>query len=129
MAMADSRRLRFRLVLVLMPLLAGVTVTWPIPAQQPNEAKKAEPRFIDLSLLVAPEYPCTWPTWPKFQINHYQRIGPLGPYNSDVLVIDGNTGTQLDVPPHSVAPPDSRLPTAGPFGRAYTDKVPAWQLV
>ena len=33
-------------------------------------------RFVDLSLLVAPEYPCTWPTFPAFQINHYQRIGP-----------------------------------------------------
>ena len=84
--------------------------------------------FVDLSLLVAPEYPCTWPTFPRFQINHYERIGPLSPYNSDILVIDGNTGTQLDVPPHSVTPPESTLPNAGPFGRTYTDVVPAWQF-
>src|SRR3954452_15919103 len=68
------------------------------------------PRFIDLSLLVAPDYPCTWPTFPVFQINHYQRIGRLSAYNSDILVMDGNTGTQLDVPPHSVTPPGSGLP-------------------
>jgi len=86
------------------------------------------PRFVDLSLLVAREYPCIWPTFPPFQINHYERIGPLSPYHSDILVIDGNTGTQLDVPPHSVTPPESALPNAGPFGRTYTDAVPAWQF-
>ena len=36
------------------------------------------------------------------------------------LFIDGNTGTQLDVPLHSVAS-DSGLPNAGPFGRAFTE--------
>jgi kynurenine formamidase len=78
---------------------------------------------------VAPEYPCTWPTFPRFQLNAEERIGPLSAYHSDILIIDGNTGTQLDVPPHSVTPPESGLPNAGPFGRAYTDVVPAWQFV
>src|SRR5947209_20589399 len=98
----------------------------PLPGQTPAEKG---PRFIDLSLLVAPDYPCTWPTFPPFQINHYRRIGRLSAYNSDILIIDGNTGTQLDVPPHSVTPPGSGLANAGPFGRAYTDKIPAWQFV
>src|ERR1700678_2056391 len=66
----------------------------------------SESRFVDLSLLVAAEYPCTWPTFPPFQINHYQRIGPLSPVRTEILVLDGNTGTQLDVPPHSVTPPE-----------------------
>jgi kynurenine formamidase len=92
------------------------------------DAKGAEPRFCDLSLLVAPEYPCTWPTFPYFQINRQARIGPRSAYNSDILIIDGNTGTQLDVPPHSVTAPDSGLPNAGPFGLAFTDKVPPWQF-
>ncbi|OAI52910.1 hypothetical protein AYO44_04480 [Planctomycetaceae bacterium SCGC AG-212-F19] len=98
----------------------------PLPGQP---TVKEMDRFLDLSLLVAPEYPCTWPTFPAFQINHYQRIGPRSAYNSDILFIDGNTGTQLDVPPHSVTPPGSKLPNAGPFGLAYTDKIPAWQFV
>ena len=84
-------------------------------------------RVIDLSLLITPDYPCNWPTFPPFQINHYMRIGALSPYDSEIVVIDGNTGTQLDVPPHSVAPPESSLPNAGPFGRMFTDLVPAWQ--
>ncbi len=95
---------------------------------QAEAGPESGPRVVDLSLLIAPEYPCIWPTFPPFQINHYQRIGPLSAYHSDILVIDGNTGTQLDVPPHSVTPPESSLPNAGPFGRTYTDAVPAWQF-
>jgi kynurenine formamidase len=111
-------------------LAFAVLVLFP-REQLPGKAgeKKDESRFIDLSLLVAQEYPCTWPTFPPFQINHYQRIGRLNAYNSDILILDGNTGTQLDVPPHSVTPPGSGLPNAGRFGLAYTDKIPAWQFV
>jgi kynurenine formamidase len=114
----------------LVVLLAGGIVacpTGPGPAPSSSAADDAATRFADLSLLVAPDYPCTWPTFPAFQINHYQRIGPLSAYNSDILILDGNTGTQLDVPPHSVTAPNSGLPNAGPFGLTFTDKVPAWQ--
>jgi kynurenine formamidase len=62
-----------------------------------------------------------------FQINHYQRIGPRSAYNSDILILDGNTGTQLDVPTHSVTRPDSGFPNAGKYGTVTTEKVPAWQ--
>src|SRR5262249_49711966 len=34
----------------------------------------------------------------------------------------------LDVPPHSVALPETKLPNAGPFGSAFLDKIPAWQF-
>ena len=66
-----------------------------------------EPRFIDHSLLITPEYPCTWPShpFPRFASVHPRKIGPESAYNIDSLLIDGNTGTQLDVPPHSVARP------------------------
>ncbi|HEV7223426.1 MAG TPA: cyclase family protein, partial [Pirellulales bacterium] len=84
---------------------------------------------VDLSLLIAPEYPCNWAGgWPQFQINRYLRIGKLGPYNDDALFIDGNTGTQLDVPAHSVPLPETNLPNAGPYGRIFTDNAPAWQF-
>ena len=94
--------------------------------EPPNDAKAV----VDLSLLVAPDMPCTWPAagFPPFHIDHYLTIGPLSPYNNDILAIDGNTGTQLDVPPHSIPHPDTNLPNAGPYGRMYTDKVPAWQF-
>ena len=86
--------------------------------------------FVDLSLLVAPEMPCTWPAgWAPFHINHYQRIGATSAYNSDILMIDENNGTQFDAPAHSVPPPGSGWPNAGPFGNITGDKVPAWQFV
>ena len=86
-------------------------------------------KFVDLSLLVAPGYPCTWPTgFPRFHITPNLRIGRESAYNSEILQIDGNTGTQLDVPPHSVPRPSTRLPNAGPLGLETTDKTPAWKL-
>lgn len=87
-------------------------------------------RFIDHSLLIAPEYPCTWPTYPfpRFQLNHQRTIGLDSAYNIDSIFIDGNTGTQLDVPPHSVTRPDLKGPKSGPLGLAFTDKIEAWQF-
>lgn len=89
-----------------------------------------EPRFVDHSLLVAPEYPCTWPShpFPRFAIIHSRTIGPESAYNIDTLLIDGNTGTQLDVPPHSVARPDLKREKSGPLGLAYTDRIEPWQF-
>lgn len=87
-------------------------------------------RFVDLSLPIAPEYPANWPTapFPRFQIIHERTIGPASAYNVDVLMIDGNTGTQLDVPPHSVARPELKREKSGSFGLAYTDKIEPWQF-
>ncbi|WP_437187462.1 cyclase family protein [Planctomicrobium sp. SH668] len=88
------------------------------------------PRFVDHSLLIAPEFPCTWPTepFPRFQLTHERVIGPTSAYNVDVLMIDGNTGTQLDVPPHSAARPELKREKSGPFGLAYTDVIEPWQF-
>lgn len=107
-------------------IFAGVH---PLAAQSPD-AKSETPKFVDHSLLIAPEFPCTWPAhpFPRFQITHQRTIGPDSAYNIDVLLIDGNTGTQLDVPPHSVARPDLKREKSGPLGLAYTDKIEAWQF-
>src|SRR5688572_3986439 len=89
----------------------------------------ADSRFIDHSLLVAAEYPCTWPShpFPRFSLTHQRTIGPDSPYNVDSLLIDGNTGTQLDVPTHSVARPELKREKSGPFGYSNTDKIEGWQ--
>ena len=99
-------------------------------AAEAAEPDRNTPRFVDHSLLVAPEYPCTWPRYPfpRFQITHQRTIGPDSAYNIDVLLIDGNTGTQLDVPPHSVARPELKREKSGPLGLAYTDKIEPWQF-
>jgi len=98
---------------------------WPLPI-----VRGADTEFVDCSLLVDPAYPCTWPAepFPRFQLVRQRAIGPTSAYHVDVLMIDGNTGTQLDVPPHSVARPDLGRPKSGPFGLAYTDKIEPWQF-
>jgi len=95
-----------------------------------REAVKTPSRFIDHSLLIAPEFPCTWPShpFPRFSLIHQRTVGPESPYHIDALLIDGNTGTQLDVPPHSVARPDLNREKSGPLGLAYTDKIEPWQF-
>ncbi len=95
-----------------------------------SSVEAQETRFVDCSLLVAPEYPATWPThpFPRFQLIHEQQAGPSSVYNIDVLLIDGNTGTQMDVPPHSVVRPELKREKSGPFGLAWTDKIEPWQF-
>jgi kynurenine formamidase len=110
-------------------LVAAVAVIFSFGASSAKPLRAAEPRFVDLSLLVAPDYPATWPAgFLPFEFVPYERIGKLSPYNSDLLLFDENTGTQFDAPTHSVAPPNSGLPTAGPFGTMSSEKVPAWQF-
>jgi kynurenine formamidase len=112
------------------PLVVVAGACWLLAALAGRAAAAdAPPRFLDLSLLVSQDYPCTWPAgFPPFLINHYVTIGPRSAYNSDVLVFDENTATQFDAPTHSVAPPDSGKPNAGPFGTMSPEKVPAWQF-
>ncbi len=59
----------------------------------PFSSMGQESKFIDHSLLVAPNMPCTWPSYPfpRFQISRQRTIGPDSIYNIDVLLIDGNT--------------------------------------
>ena len=95
-----------------------------------DSANPEPAKIVDLSLMVSPELPGPWPAvgFAPYHINHYLTIGPTSAYNCDILVLDGNTGTQLDVPPHSIPRPETNLPNAGPWGRMFTDKVPAWQF-
>ncbi len=117
-------------------LCAAVAVPDPLPLalafEDPERGlgASAGSRFVDHSLLVAAEYPCTWPShpFPRFSLTHQRTIGPDSPYNVDSLLIDGNTGTQLDVPTHSVARPELKREKSGPFGYSNTDKIEAWQF-
>jgi kynurenine formamidase len=126
---SHGRRATLRLAIICALLGFFFVFAAATNVRQTTAAEPDESTFVDLSLLVSPDHPCTWPTFPPFQINHYQRIGPVSAYNSDILTLDGNTGTQLDVPPHSVTASDSGLANAGPFGRSFTDKIGAWQFV
>jgi kynurenine formamidase len=58
----------------------------------------------------------------------YIRHGPSA-YTADLIIVDNDTTTQLDCPPHMMAHQDSGLPNAGYWGFLTCDKLPAWQLV
>jgi kynurenine formamidase len=125
---AKSRSIRRQWTVRSAAIVLLVLVLPAIVAAQ-AEGPQTKPQIVDLSLMVATDLPGPWPAgWPAYQFNHYERIGPLSPYNSDILVMDGNVGTQLDVPPHSIPLPESNLPNAGLVGRMFTDKVAAWQF-
>lgn len=124
LVLTRSRRTSLMAIL-LMPLLAFLSIPGVTHGQEP-----AGSGFVDLSLLVAREYPCTWSDgFPTFRMDSYLRVGPQSAYNSEILTIDGNTGTQMDVPPHSVARPALKLPHSGPFGTEFTELTPAWKFV
>ncbi|MCA9058168.1 MAG: cyclase family protein [Planctomycetaceae bacterium] len=114
----------------LLLLAGGLLASWLPPFPDGQQLQAQETRFVDHSLLIAPEYPCTWPSspFPRYQLTHQRTIGPDSPYNVDVLLIDGNTGTQLDVPPHSVARPDLNREKSAPFGLAWTHVIEPWQF-
>lgn len=66
----------------------------PIAPTTVRAQGKGPYEVLDLSLLVAPDLPCTWAAGlPPFQINHYLKIGPHSAYNSDIITIDEHTGT------------------------------------
>ena len=121
-----SGRLGLSCLAICSTFVGHVSLSAAEPTTRPSEPSQV----VDLSLLIAPEFPCTWPTapFPRFQLMHQRTIGPESMYNVDVLLIDGNTGTQLDVPPHSVARPDLNREKSGQLGLAYTDRIEPWQF-
>ncbi len=94
---------------------------WPVTANT----------VVDLSPTVSMSH---YQNWPGGQLHHqpiivpYIKHGP-GPWASDLLIVDENTATQTDCPPHMMPPQESGLPNAGYWGSLTCDKVPAWQFV
>lgn len=100
------------------------------PASTKAEDHTTGIAYIDLSMLVAEGYPTNWPAgFPRYRLVRTQVIGSESAYNIDRLTIDGNTGTQLDAPAHSVARPELKLPYSGPTGGEFTDVIPVWKFV
>ena len=86
---------------------------------------------VDLSPTISMNH---YQNWPGGQLHHqpiivpYIKHGP-GPWASDLLILDENTATQTDCPPHMMPPQDSGLPNAHYFGHLTCEKVPAWGWV
>lgn len=112
-------------------LFCGLIVLFTADSPRHAEGQAGKKTEVhDLSLLVAPNLPCFWSAgMPPVVISPYLRIGPLSAYNSEILIIDEHTGTQLDAPAHFVPPSGSNLPLAGEAGLITADKVPIAQFV
>jgi kynurenine formamidase len=107
----------------------GLLVAMARPAQAAYRAVEAGD-VADLSVMVAPELPCTWPgeMFEPYMLHTYVPIGP-GPFATDLSILDEHTGTQWDAPQHFVPPPESGLPNAAKYGAVESHELPIWQFV
>lgn len=97
-------------------------------------------RIIDLTLVLAEELPCTWPTHMPYQqktSNYFtdmdDQTSPLrttdGPYQTRWLLIDEHTGTHFDAPAHFIPEPKTGLPHAAELGTVTAEQISLAQLM
>src|SRR3712207_1532919 len=107
-----------------------LALAWSTAAAHAQYKPLTEGMAVDLSPTVSMSHKQYWPGGQKHHqpiIVPYIQHGP-GPYAADLLIVDENTATQLDCPPHMMPPQDSGLPNAGYWGNLTCDKLPVWQL-
>ena len=73
----------------------GLLVAMARPAQAAYRAVEAGD-VADLSVMVAPELPCTWPgeMFEPYLLHTYVPIGP-GPFATDLSILDEHTGNPV----------------------------------
>jgi kynurenine formamidase len=112
-------------------LLSGVALALALSTATHAQCKPVtESTAVDLTATVSMSHKQWWPGGQKHHqpiIVPYVQHGP-GPLAADLLLVDENTGTQLDCPPHMMPAQDSGLPNAGYWGNLTCDKVPVWQF-
>jgi kynurenine formamidase len=98
-------------------------------------------RLVDLTLPLAEDLPCYWPThmpfqhktWNWFTTHRDQQAAVYNrnsaPYATRWMSIDEHTGTHFDAPSHFVAPPGSGIAGCGPAGEITAEKVPLESLM
>ncbi len=83
---------------------------------------------VDLSPTVSMALKQWWPGGHHMPVvTTYIQHGASA-YSADLIIMDNDTATQIDCPPHMMAHQDSGLPNAGYWGSMTCDKVPVWQL-
>lgn len=73
-------------------------------------------------------------SWPGGQRHHQPIIIPYiehgdSPLSADLLIVDNDTATQFDCPPHMMADQSTGLPNSGYWGFMTCDEVPVWQMM
>lgn len=96
--------------------------------------------IVDLSLTLAEDLPCHWPTHQPFQHKTWNwftdRADPSapvysrgGPYATRWMAIDEHTGTHFDAPSHCIPPPGTGIPGEHPAGEMSAERVPLERLM
>ncbi|MGP3926794.1 cyclase family protein [Streptomyces sp. 8N616] len=109
-----------------------------VPAGSPFGGHTHE--FVDLTLLIAEDLPCYWPTHQPFQHKTWNWFrdqrdpaatvrNRTGPYATRWMAIDEHTGTHVDAPSHFIPPPGSGLAHSGPAAAVSADGIPLSQTI
>jgi isatin hydrolase len=97
--------------------------------------------LVDLTVTVAEDLPCSWPTHMPFQHKTFSWFADRpdsaaavfnrtdASYQTRWLLMDEHTGTHFDAPSHFIPPVDSGLDNAGAEAACTTDRVPLEQLL
>lgn len=84
---------------------------------------------VDLSPTASMDLKQWWPGGHHMPVvTPYIRHGKSA-FTADLIIMDNDTATQLDCPPHMMAKQESGLPNAGYWGSMTCDLVPVSQFV
>jgi kynurenine formamidase len=110
-------------------------------ASSPLAAAVRASRIVDLTVTIAEDLPCSWPTHMPFQHKTFSWFADRpdsvaevfnrtqASYQTRWLLMDEHTGTHFDAPSHFIPPEESGLDNAGAEAACTTDRVPLAQLL
>jgi kynurenine formamidase len=96
------------------------------PDAKPLIASAVAGKVVDMTTLLSPNWPCSWPGHFPIKIVQTHIWGPNFPYNTEFTMLDEHTGTHHDTPTHFVPPPGFKvtdyLADYQPIVKAYEAK-------
>jgi isatin hydrolase len=96
--------------------------------------------IVDLSVTLSEHLPGTWPEHMPFAHKNWSwyeeselptgaSCCSLGEYVTHFIIVDEHAGTHVDAPSHTIPPPGSGLPNAGPLGHASAETLDLAKLI
>jgi len=66
-------------------------------------------KVVDLTTLLSPDWPASWPGHFPLKIQIENIWGPGGPWKSELKIVDEHPGTHFDAPTHFLPPPGFKI--------------------
>ena len=66
-------------------------------------------QVVDLTTLLSPDWPASWPGHFPLKIQIENIWGPGGPWKSEYKIVDEHPGTHFDAPTHFLPPPGFKI--------------------